>query len=70
MEHGWVALNNPDSEDYGEIKGLIKMSLSCNGPKDNAIKLEDQTGPEPPQMKMLMTSSTKREFYQLTIRLI
>ena len=70
MEHGWVALNNQDAEDFSEIKGLLKLSLSVTGPKDNAVKLADQTGPEPPEMKMLMYAMAKREYYQLTIRLI
>ena len=46
------------------------MSMSVTGPNDNAVKLDDWKGPEPPEMKMLMTAMAKREFYQLTIRLI
>ena len=70
MEHGWVALTNPDTEDFSEIKGLLKLSLCCTGPKDNAIKLDPPQGPEPTKMKLFMNASAKREFYQLTIRLI
>ena len=70
IEHAWAALNNLDSEDFDEIKGMLKMSLSVTGPKDNAIKLDNPVGPEPSQMKMLMTAQTKRTFYQLKLRFI
>ena len=70
IEHAWAALSNTDTEDFSEIKGLIKMSICVTGPKDNAIKLDEDTGPEPPEMKMMMTSSTKRTFKQLSIKII
>lgn len=41
MEHAWAALSNYDTEDFSEIKGLIKMSICVTGPKDNAVKLDD-----------------------------
>ena len=70
MEHTWVGLDNPDSEDYEVMKGLLKISANCTGPKDNAQKLELDMGPEPAKMKMFMSPSIKRTFYELTISII
>ena len=63
VEHVWVGLDNPDAEDFENMKGLLKVSLNVTGPKDNAQKLEAQLGPEPSQMKMLMSPSIKRTFF-------
>ena len=70
VEHVWVALENPDSEDFENMKGLLKISANVTGPKDNAQKLEQHVGPEPNQMKMFMSPSIKRTFNQLTISII
>ena len=70
VEHVWVALENPDSEDFENMKGLLKISANVTGPKDNAQKLEQHVGPEPNQMKMFMSPSIKRTFNQLTITII
>ena len=70
MEHYWIGLDNPDSEDYEVMKGLLKISANCTGPKDNAQKLELDSGPEPDVMKMYMSPSIKRTFYELTISII
>ena len=70
VEHTWVALDNPDAEDFENMKGLLKVSANVTGPKDNAQKLEASVGPEPDKMKMYMSPSIKRTFYQLTISII
>ena len=33
MLHQWIALNNPDVEDYGKIQAYLKVSISvaCTG---------------------------------------
>lgn len=70
MEHYWVGLENPDAEDFENMKGLIKISANCTGPNDNAQKLEMAVGPEPAKLKMYMSPSIKRTFYELTISII
>lgn len=70
VEHTWVALENPDAEDFENMKGLLKISANCVGPNDNAQKLEPAFGPEPAKMKMFMSSNIKRTFNQLTISVI
>ena len=63
MEHMWVGLENPDVEDFENMKGLMKISVNVTGPKDNAQRLESATGPEPDKMKMFMSPSIKRTFH-------
>ena len=70
IEHQWVGLDNPDAEDFENMKGLLKISANVTGPNDNAQKLEPHVGPEPEKMKMFMSPSIKRTFYQLVISII
>lgn len=63
MEHMWVGLENPDAEDFENMKGLMKISVNVTGPKDNAQRLESAVGPEPDKMKMFMSPSIKRTFH-------
>jgi len=55
IEHTWLGLDNPDAEDFENMKGLLKISASVTGPNDNAVKLESQMGAEPAEMKMFMS---------------
>ena len=65
-----MGLENPDAEDFENLKGLLKISANVTGPSDNAQKLEPHVGPEPDKMKMFMSPSIKRTFNQLTISII
>jgi hypothetical protein len=31
MEHMWVAISNPNSEDYASVAGFVKISVSIHG---------------------------------------
>ena len=35
-----MGLENPDSADFENMKGLLKVSASVIGPNDNAKKME------------------------------
>ena len=70
VEHQWLGLDNPDAEDFENMKGLVQISANVTGPGDNAQKLEAHFGPEPEKMKMFLSPSIKRTFYQLTISII
>ena len=70
MEHVWLALQNPDAEDASRITGMLKVSASVQGPNDEQVKLEMQSGPEPKDAKMMMSASSKRTFNQVKIRII
>jgi len=40
-QHQWIALSNPDGEDYSKVTGLLKVSLCVYGPGDEQTKLEE-----------------------------
>lgn len=45
MEHQWLALSNPEGQDFNEITGYLKLSISVCGPGDDQVQLmEDKSG--------------------------
>lgn len=34
MQHAWVGISNPNSEDYSSIAGFVKISVSIHGTQD------------------------------------
>jgi hypothetical protein len=42
--HQWLAISNPNSEDYSKITGYLKVSISvvCTG--DEQVQIEDDDG--------------------------
>lgn len=66
--HKWVALNNPDSENYAEICGYVKLSISVVATGDEQIEIKpDVPGHEDPDV--LMSPSLNPTFYQIKIRI-
>ena len=49
---------------------MVKISVSAQGPNDEQVKLESESGPEPKNPRMMMSASTKRTFNQMKIRII
>ena len=49
---------------------MLKISVCVQGPNDEQVKLEAESGPEPKDPKMMMSASSKRTFNQMKIRLI
>jgi len=37
IQHQWIALCNPESEDFGEISGYLKVSVAIQGPGDKTV---------------------------------
>ena len=46
IQHQWIALFNPESEDFSEITGNLKISIAVQGPGDEQVQLNDQVGPD------------------------
>lgn len=61
MEHGWLAISNPNSEDFSQIQGLIKLSISIHGENDNPMKLEMDPNLQG-DTNVMMSSAIKPEF--------
>jgi len=70
LQHQWIALFNPEGEDFSEITGNLKISIAVQGPGDEQVQLNDQTGPDSIGEVVLMPAQIKKEFKQLKIRFI
>ena len=65
--HKWIALNNPGSENFAEICGYVKVSISVAATGDEQVQIKDDTsGVEDPDI--LMSPSLNPTFYQIRIR--
>lgn len=66
LMHKWVVMSNPESEDFGEVTGFLKISITIAGGGDEQVSIEDDANPteedfiQPPQITP--------EFYQLHVR--
>lgn len=68
--HKWVALCDPDSEDYGKVTGYLKVSVAVTATGDETIKIEEDLADEVDQdLEVLMPPSLNPTFYQLKFRL-
>ena len=67
IEHKWLALNNPGDENYMEICGYVKVSISVTATGDEGIELKEEEE-EPENPDILMSPSLNPTFYQVTIR--
>jgi len=34
IQHQWIAISNPESDDCSEITGYLKLSINVQGPDD------------------------------------
>ena len=65
--HKYIVLSNPESENFGEVTGYLKLSITIAGGSDNAIQIEDD--PNPDVEDILAPPEIKPEFYQLYIKI-
>lgn len=68
MEHKWLALNNPGSENYMNINGYVKVSISVIATGDEQVELK-QEAEEKENPDILMSPSLNPTFYQVKIRI-
>jgi hypothetical protein len=43
--HKWVVMSNAESEIFGEVTSLLKLSISVMGPDDKEIEITDDNNP-------------------------
>jgi hypothetical protein len=48
IQNQWIALFNPDSSNFSEITGNLKLSISVQGPGDEMVQLSENTSLEDP----------------------
>ena len=54
MHNQWIALCNPESDDFSAVSGYLKLSIAVQGPGDEQVQLNDETGPESGDSETLM----------------
>ena len=66
--HQWLALNNPDSENFAQIQAYLKVAVTvaCRG--DEQVQINDQEESDDDAVVM-MSPSLNPKFYQIKIRI-
>ncbi len=66
LMHKWIAMSNPESANFNEVAGYLKLSISVSTVGDEQIQItEDQGGNEE---SILMPPSIRPEFYQIRFK--
>ena len=66
MMHKWIIMSNPESEDYGEVTGQLKLSVTICGEGDEQVGIQDD--PHPEKEEVIQPPQIKPEFYQVRFR--
>ena len=64
--HKWIALNNPNGDDYATIQAYVKVSVAVACTGDEQLQITEDDGPEDTQV--MMSPSLNPSFYQIKIR--
>ena len=64
--HKWLAFSNPNSENYSEITGYLKLSINVTCTGDESVPIEEDDGPE--DSNVLMPPSLNPKFFQVKFR--
>ena len=59
-------MSNPESEDFGEVTGFLKISITIAGSGDEQVPIEDD--PNPTEEEFIQPPQITPEFYQLKVR--
>ena len=65
--HRWIALSNPNSENFSEITGYLKISINVTCTGDESIQINDDDGIE--EGEVMMPPSLNPKFFQIKIRI-
>lgn len=64
--HKWLAFSNPNSENYSEITGYLKLSINVTCTGDESVPIDEDDGPE--DTNILMPPSLNPKFFQVKLR--
>lgn len=67
MLHQWIALSNPEAEDFSEVAAYMKLSITVAAAGDEQIPIEV----EPPGSgndKVMMPASIRPKFFQVRFK--
>lgn len=64
MMHQWLALSNPEGNDFNDITAYLKVSISVAGPGDDQVQLtEDKSGIDNTDGDgVMMPASVKKQY--------
>lgn len=68
LKHAWVALSNPESEDFSQVAGFFKLSISITGEGDKPIELKDDDTED--DAKAIMPAAIKPKYKQMKLHII
>lgn len=64
MFHQWIALSDPESANFDEVAGFLKLSVSVACTGDEQVQItEDEGGEKDDEESVLMPASIKPKFY-------
>ena len=66
--HKWLAVSDPNSENYSEITGYIKVSISVAATGDEQIQITEDDDNAKEEDEILMPPQLNPKFYQMIIR--
>ena len=67
-EHIWVALTNPDSEDFSAINGYLKLSANIYGADDEPTELKEDENENDGECQM--PASVKPKFMEINLHIL
>ena len=66
MMHKWIIMSDPESENFGQVTAMLKLSITVAGGDDTSMPIEDD--PNPTVEDILQPPEIKPKFYQLHYR--
>ena len=63
LMHKWLALSNPQSENYNEVTGYLKLSITIAGTGDEQVQISEDNNVDKSDEAVLMPPSIKPEYY-------
>ena len=67
LMHQWVALSNPNSENYSDITAYMKVSISVAASGDEQVEITEEEGPGD-ERNVMMPPQLNPKFYQVILR--
>jgi len=62
LMHKWLALSNPNSENFNEIAGYLKISITIAATGDEQVQIQEDDN-ENSEDAILMPTSIRPEYY-------
>lgn len=70
LVHKWIALANPESQDFAKIRGFLKMGIAVLGEGDDQVDLEVAEAQEMKDEDLLLPPQIQPKSCQVVVRAI